>query len=1140
MRKFLLLLTLVLSVCISGWSQGVTTSRLTGQISDQNGGPLPGANVIAVHEPSGTEYGVSTNDNGNFSIPNMRVGGPYKITISFLGNETLTFGDVYLKLGEPYTLNAKMKEGGVNLNEVIISGVQDRIMNSDRNGAVTSISTRQILNMPTITRSINDMTRMTPQATSTNTGAIGGGNYRQNYITVDGSDFNNTFGIGTNLPASGSPISLDALEEISVNVTPYDIRQSGFIGSSINAVTRSGTNSFSGSAYTFWRNQNQQGNQVGPNSFTKQNLQENTYGFRLGGPIMKNKLFFFINIETGKTTKPGQTNKAATAAEPFGSSPSITRPTDVELDQISTYLQENYNYSTGPYDNYDFVSDNTKFTGRLDWNINKNHRFNVRYSQVESKSPSFPSTSRSPLTAYGAATGRTTNNALWFKNANYYQEANFYSLAAELNSTFFNGKVGNTLRGTFTHQNDPRSSDSKVFPFVDILDGTGGNPGTPFTSFGYEPFTYGNLRDVKTYSIVDNITYTTGIHNITAGLQFDVSATKNGFQRFATSYYTFRNWNDFVTGVKPVDFAITYSLLPNYEQAFPRFKFAQYSIYGQDEMAINDKLKVTVGLRVDLPSYLNVKEIKTHPLVAPLAFENGETIDTGVLPKTSPLWSPRFGFNYDVKGDRSLQLRGGTGVFTGRVPTVWIVSQSGDAGLIQFTQLYQTPAAGRNNPAAFVTPGVFNPDPAAYRPATQPAAGTQVPSSVSAIDRNFKFPQTWKTNLAVDMKLPLGFIGTIEGIYNKDLNIALGRNPNLAPPTEMNIVDASGNTYADHRPIYALNIRDRYLNPLTAANSATPNVPVAQGDVTGTQAFNPVVLDNASKGYYWSVSGKLEKQFENGFSASIAYVLNRSKNVFDGVGDQLLNTWSITQIVKNSNSPELSYAQYVVPSRVIASLTYRKEYLKKLGTQVSLFYEGSIQGRFSYTYSSDFNRDGQTNDLIYIPKDASEITFVDQSYGSGASAVIYTAAQQSALFFKYIDQDKYLSAHKGQYAERNGARLPWRNQLDLRIAQDIFTNIGGKKNTLQFTLDIFNLTNWLNRNWGTFQLTNASALLTPRNGTNITGAAGTHPALDPSGLVKPVFSLASDRNQPVTSTFRDNNTITSTYYMQFGLRYIFN
>jgi outer membrane receptor protein involved in Fe transport len=1109
----------------------VTTSSINGTIRGTRNESLAGATVSAVHQPSGTVYNASTTANGQFTIPNMRVGGPYSITVTYVGQQPSRFDDIYLKLGEPYILNATLRASDAALSEVVVSATnRNSILNANRTGATTNVGSRQIQTLPTISRSLNDFIRLTPQASSTSNGSIGGGNYRQNYITVDGSDFNNTFGIGTNLPANGSPISLDAIEEISINVTPFDIKQSGFIGSAINAVTRSGTNSYSGSIYSFLRTENQQGNKVGYNTpLVRQNLSVNTYGFRVGGPIIKNKLFFFLNGESGATIQPGQQNVAATtytAGQPgaFGFSPNISRPTAGFLDTVSRYLRETYNYETGPYQNYDNESNNTRFVARLDWNINTKNRFNIRYSQVESKSPSFVSTSRSPLAAYSTSQGRQSNTALWFKNSNYFQEANFYSLSAELNSTI--GRFANTFRGTFTHQNDPRSTDSEVFPFVDILDGSGGNPGVPLTSFGFEPFSFGNLRDVKTTSFVDYLTWTSSKHNFTAGGQVDISSTRNGFQRFGTSYYTFRSWNDFISGVKPVDFAITYPLNEKFEQAFPRFKFAQYSLYAQDEISVTPNFRLTAGLRVDLPHYLDVAEIKTHPIVDTLVFANGERINTGVLPKSRVLWSPRLGFNWDVRGDRSLQLRGGSGIFTGRVPTVWIVAQSGDAGLLQFTQVYETPAANRNNPAAFVTPGPFNPSVAAYRPATLPAIGSQVPSTISAIDPDFKFPQTWKSSIALDSRLPWGLVGTLELIYNQDLNIAVGRNPNLVDPQPLNVAG-----YADNRPIYPAAVTDKFLYPLTPATAATaPSTPVRRGNAAGTQAFNPVVLDNASGGYYFSATARLDKQFTRNFSASVAYTRSQAKNLYDGSGDQLLNTWSLTQITNNSNIPELGYAGYIVPDRVIAALSYRKEYLKHLGTTFSLFFEGSSAGRFSYTYTSDFNRDGQTNDLIYVPKDASEITFVDQTYGSGSSAVTYTAKQQSDLFFRYMEQDKYLSSRRGKYAERNGATLPWRNQVDVKLVQDLFTNVGGKRNTVQFTLDVFNFGNLLNSNWGVVRTINTSAILQPRN----TGA------LTPGGTTKPTFSLASDRNVPATSTTRLNNSIVSTYYMQFGFRYIFN
>ena len=1116
MRKLqLFLLFIGLSVAFIATAQ-VTTGSISGTVKTSANEPLSGATVQAVHQPSGTRYATVSASSGQFNLQNLKVGGPYLVTITFVGYKPATYDEIFVKLGEPYILNSQMGDTESTLAEVVIStAARNSLLNANRTGAITNIGARQIQSLPTISRSLNDLIRLTPQASSTSDGSIGGGNYRQNYITVDGADFNNTFGIGTNLPANGSPISIDAIDEISINVTPFDIKQSGFIGSAINAVTRSGTNTFSGSVYTFWRNENQQGNEVAYNTpFLRQNLDVKTYGFRLGGPIIKDKLFFFINGEKGKTIQPGQLNVAASTTAPFGSSPNITRPTETFMNEVSSYLRNEYGYETGPYQGYDNESENTRFVARIDWNVSTKHKLNVRYSQVESSSPSFVSTSRSPLTNYATTAGRQSNTALWFKNSNYYQEANFYSLSAEVNSNF--GKISNTFRGTFTHQNDPRSSDSEVFPFVDILDSSGGNPGVPLISFGYEPFTFGNLRDVKTTSFVDYITWTTGKHNWTFGGQADFSSTKNGFQRFGSSYYTFRSWGDFVNGVKPVDFALTYPLNENFEQAFPRFKFAQYSVYAQDEIALSQNFRLTLGLRLDLPSYLDVPEIKTHPLVDSLTFEGGEKINTGVLPETKILWSPRVGFNWDVKGDRSVQIRGGTGIFTGRVPTVWIVSQSGDAGLLQFTQTYATPSANRNNPANYVTPGPFNPDPGAYRPSSLPKIGGAIPSTISAIDPNFKFPQTWKTSLAVDLKLPLGMVGSIEGILNRDLNVALGRNPNLKPAKPLNVAG-----YPDTRPIYGATENERFINALNSVGYPT---------ATGTSSFNPVVLDNKQEGYYWSVTARLDKQFRKGFSASIAYTHSESKVLFNGSGDQLLNTWSLTQIVKDANNPELGYTSYVVPDRLVAAVSYRREYLKHLATQISVFFEGSIAGRFSYTYSSDFNRDGQTNDLIYIPRHPSEITFTDFNYGTTANPNIYTARQQSEIFFRYIEQDPYLSKAKGHHAERNGAKMPWRNQVDVKFSQEIFAGIGNTKNSLQFTIDVFNFGNLVNKDWGIYKTVNASAILVP---TNVS-------SLVPGGNVRPTFRLATDRNQPVSTTYRDNNSLTSTYYMQFGLRYLFN
>jgi hypothetical protein len=1091
----------------------ITTSSMFGTVKDSSNNPLVGATITAIHLPTGTKYVMITGKQGQYNIQNMRVGGPYQIDISFVGFETQRFEDIYLKLAEPFLLNTLMAKSIGAMENVVLTTTQKKnpIFNSSRTGAVTNLSRSQIERLPTITRSINDLTRATPQS---NGPSIAGGNYRQNNFTIDGSDFNNTFGIGTNLPAGGSPISLDAIDEISVNISPYDIRQSGFIGSAINAVTRSGTNSFTGSVYQYWRSEQQQGDRVGKTKFVRTPFNFKMQGFRFGGPIIKNKLFFFFNYETENQPKQVQTRFAATAAAPFGSSNNIARPTATDLQMISDYLKANYGYETGPFDNYSTQIIRRKYLARLDWNINQNNHFTVRYSQVEGAEPNPPSTSTSGSNLTGVTGNRQDINAMYFSNSIYYQGANFYSFAAELTSKF-SKRVSNVMRGTYTFQNDSRSVPSTVFPFVDIL-----LNGSTYTSFGHELFSYGNLRKVNMYSFVDNLTWTKGKHTMTAGLQVDASKTINGFQRFGTTYYVFNSWNDFVTGAKPFNFAMTYSFLPGFAQAFPSFKFLQWSWYAQDEVAFNNKFRLTYGLRLDQPGYPDVAEIKTNPFILAKTFANGITINTGVLPKKRLMWSPRIGFNWDLYGDRSLQIRGGTGIFTGKIPFVWIVSQSGDNGMLQTT-------VGYNGTAN--TPGPFSPNIATYRPTVTPVPGSVIPTTIEALDPDYKFPQDWKTTLGMDAKLPGNTILTIDAIFKKDIHTAVFNNVNLVAPAALNVAG-----YPDNRMIYPNNTNVKFINPVMSTPSANTVVFVPNGTTapsgSSIQAANVIRMENGNKGYYFSLSAQITKQIGKSLSFNLAYTKSLAANLFDGSGDQPLSAWQSTNVgLKSPNDPVLSYTSYVIPDRLSANITFRKEFVKHLGTTISVFYNGAMDGRFSYTYGGDFNRDGFTgNDLIYIPKDPSEIDFTSFTYPSG---VTYTAQQQKDLFFKYIEQDKYLRTHKGQFAERNGGQFPWRNQVDVKFMQDVFVNLGKKRNTFQFTVDIFNFGNLLNPDWGKVKSLNATSgqLLIPTN----------QASLVPGGTIRPTFRLATDRNNPITQTFRDNVSIASTYYMQFGIRYIF-
>lgn len=1109
---FLFVAALVASPMLFGQ---ITTSAINGTVKNNTEEPLVGATIVATHQPSGTKYSTVSRVGGQFSIQNMRVGGPYLIEISFVGHEVGKFDNIYLQLAEPFLLNPYLTKTASSLENVVLTtGRRSSVLNASRTGSVTNIGIRQITQLPTISRSINDLTRATPQA---NGASIGGGNYRQNNFTVDGADFNNSFGIGSNLPAGGTPISLDALEEISVNVTPFDIRQTGFIGSAVNAVTRSGTNTFSGSVYTYFRTEKQRGDNVDGVTFVRPTEEFKQYGFRIGGPIIKNKLFFFFSYENEKQPKSVQTLLAATAAAPYGSASNIARPTADSLNYISQYLFDKYGYTTGPYDKYTPDIERTKYMFRVDWNINSKHRFNVRYSQVEGGEPNGPSSSTSGAGfTYSSGLGRTNNNNLWFKNSNYFQGANLYSLAAELNSNW--GKLSNTLRGTFTYQNDSRSTTSPKtdplktgeaydMPFVDILSTTGVTAAAPYASFGYEPFSFGNLRKVKTYSVIDNLSFTTGKHAWTFGGQFDMSETINGFQRFAASYYVFNTWSDFANGKDPRDFALTYSLSKNFAPAFSSFKFAQLSLYGQDEMTLNRNFRLTLGLRVDRPTFPNVPQIITHPLVAALTFANGVTMNTGVLPKTRLLWSPRVGFNWDLYGDRSLQIRGGTGIFTGKIPFVWIVSQSGDNGMIQITQSFNGLSNNVNRP--------FIPNPAAYRPSSVPQAGTIVPGTVTALDPDFRFPQSWKSSLAIDTRIPGGMIATIEAIFNKDLNTAFFSNPNLQSPAALNTAG-----YPDNRVIYGSTVPTRFINTLNSAGVPT---------VGGTNAFNPILLTNGKKGYYFSLTGKIEKPFSKGFYASVAYTKSLAGNLHDGGGDQPQSAWQGTATVNGANTSPLGYTDYVLPDRVVALLSYRKEYFKHLATTISLIYNGAITGRFSYVYGGDFNRDGVSgNDLLYIPTAAQvqQMSFSSQTI----NGVVYDQTAQRNLFESYVQQDKYLRAHRGQYAERNGAQIPWLNRVDLKFMQDLFTKVGKTRNAVQFTVDIINFGNLINNGWGKLKTINANSILTVTNNT----------AYSPGGTVLPQFRLATASGDIITKTFRDNVSVASTYQIQFGLRYLFN
>ncbi len=1123
LKHLLLLAFSVVAVAFSAQAQ-VTTASLDGRVTDTEGNPLVGTTVVAVHTPTGTSYGGSSDANGNYRLRNLRPGGPYTVTFSYIGYGTVEQTNVMLVVADSRVLNTTMEDDANMIDDIVV--IANTRQNTDSAGSVTEISTRDINLMPTTNRSLGNLLNLTPQA---NGESIGGGNYRSNYLTVDGASLNNMFGIGA-LPSGGAPISLDAIEQMSVSITPYDVRQSGFTGAAINAVTRSGSNEFSGSAYTYYRDEKFSGLNAGDTKLNRGSASaEKLFGARLGGPILKDKLFFFASFEYEPRSAPGPNSRVSTdgKADPENN---IVRPTGPELQEISDYLRNTYGYETGPYQDYNFDTPTMRILGRIDWNINRDHKFTVRYSKLTTKgSPSAPSTSISGVAGtdwdntndFFDTGNRQSNSGKWFKNSGYTTDDNYSSLSAELNSSFLQGRVNNVLRFTYAKQDMPRSTEGGLFPFVDIK-----KDGTSFTSFGTEIFSFGNLRNTTQWTLSDDVSWSLGRHDMTAGFQFEHSNVKNGFMRMGTGWYVFDSWEDFTGGKDPFSYAITFSTADGYKQQFPSFNFNQYSLYFQDKIALSDNFDLTAGIRFDLPTYPAMNEIQTHPLIKPLEFagkdgKGGVHYDTGQMPKARVMFSPRVGFNWDINGDRKYTLRGGSGIFTGRIPFVWIVSQSGDSGMLQGTIGWKGDQV----------PGPFNPDVNAYLPATPPAVGTSITKDdPTVMDPDFKMPQTWKTSLAFDMQLPWGMKGTVEGIYNKDINSVYIYKDGLTAPTELNV-----GGFNDHRLVYD----GKYQQPLTSAPDGTPGkLPAADGKNGGLQ---PLLVTNAPlkySGHYASLTAKLEKPFDHGFSGMIAYTHSWGKSLTDGSGDQAGSVWSARQTVNGANSMDMGYSGFVVPNRVVASVSYRIEYAKFMGTTISLFYEGGNAGRFSYTYNNNLGNSGG-NSLMYIPTD-SEIDgmqFTDYTYKDkdGNTQVKWSASEQRDAFSSYIDQDKYLSSHRGQYAERNGVVRPWESRFDLKILQDFFvTTRSGKRNTLQLSIDIMNVANLLNKYWGGGKSYYRNYFLNITNGSAVATQGAT-----PTFQMVPQTGTGADAEM-LTKTYYDSATFSDTYSFQIGLRYLFN
>ncbi|MBC5775466.1 TonB-dependent receptor [Pontibacter sp. KCTC 32443] len=994
MKHFYILLFFCVGLLLQvqlAWGQGATTAAINGTIKDQSGTPLPGATIIAVHNPTNTQYVATTNAEGYYNIQNMRVGGPYTVRTSYVGYQEQRSENITLTLGQSSRIDFTLSESSRELGEVEIIGEQNEILNQDRTGAATNVSREQIERLPTLNRSLQDFTRLTPQASGN---SIAGTNNRYNNITIDGAVNNDVFGLSSSGTPGGSagtqPISLDAIQEIQVVVAPYDVKQGNFTGGGINAVTRSGTNKFSGSVYGFGRNEEIIGKAVEGPRVKADEFKNYQYGARIGGPILQDKLFFFFNYDATRVTEPVRFAPGSAESQ-----------IDLETaEELAGFVQETYGYDVGSFGTIDRDTESNKFFGRLDWNITNNHQLTLRHNFVD---------------AFDDNISRT-RSFIRFGNNAYRFNSKTNSSVLELNSRISNEMSNNLIVG-YSRIREERDVAGELFPQVTIDDPLG------VFEFGSQRSSTANELDQDIVEFTDNFSYLLNKHNFTIGTHNEFFNFRNLFINNLNGRWDFRSLSDFYND-NPNRVRASYSLTED-ERPAAEFDAMQLGVYLQDEYTASERLKLTLGLRLDVPIFPDEPEENTK-LESDFA-DIYPGLETDRTPSGEFLWAPRFGFNFTPTVDRTFQIRGGTGIFTGRVPFVWLSNQFVNTGTILAT-------IDQRNPETFIS------DPEDQQSAGPPAARVEV----NVISNDFEIPQVWRSNLAFDYTLPYEVIATVEGIYSKTLNDVVYSDLNLVAPTET----------LPGQP-------ERFVYPAARR---------INNDYT-----NVLLLDNTDEGYRYNLTGQLRKDFDNGLQTSLAYTYGKSKDVNSGTNSTALSNYEFNQIVNNPGNPELSYSRYDIRHRIIATGGYTFKFGENFATGVSLFYQGQSGLPFTYLYNGDINNDGNFgNDLIYIPRDANDINLIP-IVDDDTDEVLFTVEEQREALEAFLADDDYLDDNRGGYAERNRARMPWTHQVDFRLLQDFYINAGDNRHTIQVTFDIFNIGNLLNQDWGRQYFVNNSA-----------------------------------------------------------------
>ena len=1028
----------------------VTTSTLTGLVEDTKGEAVIGASVLAVHVPSGTKYGVVTKLDGRYTIPNMRVGGPYTVSVTSTGYKPYTSEGLMLSLAQKLTLDVKLEDVSTTLGEAVITADLNSVLNGNRTGAASNFSNEQIAVLPTISRSASDVYRLNAASDGN---SFGGRNDQFNNFSLDGTIFNNPFGLDAATPggqADAQPVSLDAIDQIQVSLAPYDVTQSGFTGAAINAVTKSGTNTVKGTVFGFYRNQDMVGSKINDFSSPVPDLTQFQTGFSIGGPIVKDKVFFFANFEMERRQDLGS---AYLAARPGLTGQNVSRVDAADLELVSSVLKSRFGYETGAYEGYKLNTDNQKALFKLDFNLSKTHKLTTTFNYLDAlkQKPAHPN-----------AIGRRGPDAttLQFANSGYQINNKIYSGIAELKSAF-GSTFSNKFQIGYSAFRDARDPASAPMPVINI-----NKDGIRYIVAGHEPFSINNVLDQDVFQVNDNFNIYQGKHTYTIGASFEKFMFNNSFNLGTYDPFPF-NFNlstfgggfasvaDFVTAVNNGDLdAAVAGAQATYDTntkdgkwALAETNLGQAAAYLQDEIAINNNFTLTVGLRGDLPLYFDTPQKAQEVIDRAFDYnpdityfdESGKTIkfDHTVLPKQRLLISPRVGFNWDVKGDRTQQLRGGSGLFTGRFPFVWVGNQ------------------------------VANPNFWFYC-VTHP---------------NFKYPQVWRTNLGYDQKFGKGWIASIDLMHTKDVNAMMVRNYGLNLPS--GTLPGPG-----ARPVYTAADRTSFGN-------------------------NAYVFTNTEKGYTFNATAQLQRNWAHNLYTSLAYNYGVAHDASSIDAEISSDAYDRNPAIGHVNEAVSTNSLYGNQHRIVGNASKKFIYAKgRLGTTVSLFFQYAKGGRYSNTYSGDINGDGSSlNDLIYIPTagDLTNMTF---------SGTTDQQTAQKAALESYIQQDEYLSANRGQFYERYATLSPWYNNWDLRILQDLNIKVSGTKtNTLQLSIDVLNIGNLINPEWGVRQL--------PTNTQPIGVAVGT------DGI--PVYSF--DAN--LKSTFTPDPSFLSRWQAQVGLRYIF-